>query len=434
MAIQNFSVTPAGDMSAGLSGISKILQFATEKREEEAAEEAAKVERSLMTSELLDAWNSGDPSKMAEVSLKWPQVAAQSTQALGLMQDYQKQEATDFAIEALSNPEQAGELAQRRIQHLGMQDRNPADTERFLQQFQEDPQGALLGLEMNLAAINADAHKAYKETRGAAEVPAAMQTLQMRAQAAGLVEGTPEYQDFMRTGGNRSGLASAVTRTYDNGTVLQTLPDGSTKVLGPDGSEVTGEARVQALRKAREEEVAFAGDKAGATARATGEEGRIQTTIDEGLDAAQGASVLRRAIGLLDEVKTGGFSSAAIRARQMFGVESADEGELASSLGKAVLSQLRTTFGAAFTEREGARLENIEARLGANTETNRRLLQQTLSMVERAANRAIDAAYEIGDDRTARDIEDLLDFTLTDEGGETGEQRVGRFTVRAVEE
>jgi hypothetical protein len=168
MAIQNFSVTPAGDMSAGLSGISKILQFATEKREEEAAEEAAKIEKSLMTSELLDAWNSGDPSKMAEVSLKWPQVAAQSTQALGLMQDYQKQEATDFAIEALSNPERAGEIAQRRIQHLGMQDRNPADTERFLQQFQEDPQGALLGLEMNLAAINADAHTAYKESRATA--------------------------------------------------------------------------------------------------------------------------------------------------------------------------------------------------------------------------------------------------------------------------
>lgn len=36
--------------------------------------------------------------------------------------------------------------------------------------------------------------------------PAALQTLRARAQAAGLVEGTPEYQEFFRTGGGSGGV------------------------------------------------------------------------------------------------------------------------------------------------------------------------------------------------------------------------------------
>lgn len=38
------------------------------------------------------------------------------------------------------------------------------------------------------------------------EIPAALQTLQARAQAAGLQEGTPEYQEFFRTGGTQGGF------------------------------------------------------------------------------------------------------------------------------------------------------------------------------------------------------------------------------------
>jgi hypothetical protein len=262
----------------------------------------------------------------------------------------------------------------------------------------------------------------YRQAPANAKIPEAMQTLQMRAEESGLQKGTPEYQEFMRSGGNptRAGQASAVTRTYDNGTVLQVLPDGSTEVLGPDGQPVTGEARVQALRTAREEQVDFAQARSAATTRGKGDENRLQLTIDEGLDAAQGVPILKRAIQLLDEVPTGGFNNVAMKAKQMFGVEGADEGELSGLLGKAVLQQLKSTFGAAFTEREGDRLSTIEAGFGKSPAANRRLLNQTLTMVERAANRAIDAAYESGDDRTARDIEQMLDFVLTDAGGQQG--------------
>lgn len=47
---------------------------------------------------------------------------------------------------------------------------------------------------------------AIPEQQRAEETPAALQTLRARAQAAGLVEGTPEYQEFFRTGGGSGGI------------------------------------------------------------------------------------------------------------------------------------------------------------------------------------------------------------------------------------
>lgn len=431
-------VEPAGDFSQGLQGLGIALKYAGEAKAEREETERKRVAEQEAQVALYDALQTNDPQKMFEAASKHPSITKQVVDLYGLKQDFQKQEASDFATEVLTNPQRAGEIAQRRAELLAGQGRDNKHTIGFLQAYQQDPQGAIKGLEMSLAAVNPEAYETYAKTKGGtSEAPAAFQALQLRADAAGLQEGTPEYEEFMRTGGNpaRLGQASAVTRAYDNGTVLKVLPDGSTEVTLPDGSIATGQQRVDALRAAREEQVDFAGQKSSATAQATSEQGRLQKTIDEGLDAAQGAGVLRRAISLLDEVQTGGFNNAKIRAKQFFGVESADEGELAANLGKAVLSQLKATFGNAFTEKEGARLEGIEARLGANTETNKRLLQQTLSIVERAANRAIDAAYESGDERTARDIEDLLDFTLIDDGAEPEAPRagqVGRFTVTPI--
>lgn len=53
-----------------------------------------------------------------------------------------------------------------------------------------------------------DGQRAFSipEQQKAAEVPAALQTLQARAQAAGLREGTPEYREFFRTGGGSGGV------------------------------------------------------------------------------------------------------------------------------------------------------------------------------------------------------------------------------------
>lgn len=152
-----------------------------------------------------------------------------------------------------------------------------------------------------------------------------------------------------------------------------------------------------------------------ATKRGEGIAKTERLAIDEGRDAAKGIPVLRRTLELLDLIRTGGFQTALIRARQTFGVEGADEGELTANLGQAVLGDLRATFGAAFTEREGARLERIRANLGRSTIANRRLVAQALKLAESAAERAIDDAIDAGDIRTAEEIQSLLDLTLESE-------------------
>lgn len=140
-----------------------------------------------------------------------------------------------------------------------------------------------------------------------------------------------------------------------------------------------------------------------------------RTVIQEGLDAAKGIPVLKRSLSLLDEVRTGGFNSALLRAKQLFNIEGADEGELSANLGQAVLGDLRQTFGAAFTEKEGERLERIRANFGRSPAVNKRLINQALQIAEDSANRAIDRAIEAGDTATAEDIQTLLDFSLNDE-------------------
>lgn len=139
---------------------------------------------------------------------------------------------------------------------------------------------------------------------------------------------------------------------------------------------------------------------------------RGQGAIDTAFETGQGIPVLNRALDLLGSVKTGGFEQAKLRAAQTFGIEGADEGELSNLLGKAVLSQLRQTFGAAFTASEGEGLARIEAGFGKNPESNRRLLENALATTKRSVRRGIRAAKRAGQEDEAADLQALLDATL----------------------
>ena len=149
-------------------------------------------------------------------------------------------------------------------------------------------------------------------------------------------------------------------------------------------------------------------EREAAQRRAVSQVDRSQGVINAGLEAAASIPVVQRSLDLLKEVETGGYNAAAIRARSLFGVESADEGELVYNLARNVLQQLRPIFGAAFTAAEGQRLENIEAGLGRNTETNIRLLNQVLDVAQGSARKAYDRAYAEGDMNTAIEIDRAL--------------------------
>lgn len=144
---------------------------------------------------------------------------------------------------------------------------------------------------------------------------------------------------------------------------------------------------------------------------------RAQDFINRGVAAAEGMPTVNRGIELLELVETGGYDRAKIAAKQALGIESADEGELTYNLGKSVLTQLRETFGSAFTENEGQRLANLEAGLSRSPATNKRILAQVKQIMEAKAKRGREAAIEQGDDFTAKDIDDFMGMSLSPQGG-----------------
>lgn len=145
---------------------------------------------------------------------------------------------------------------------------------------------------------------------------------------------------------------------------------------------------------------------------AKGQEKLASDIIDRGVAQAESAAIIKRGLKLLQTVETGGIDSVKLAAKRMFGIEGADEGELSSSLGKAVLSQLRETFGNQFTDQEGRRLERIEASFGKSNAANIRLLQRALSIIERNVYRAKKRALERNDTETVQDLEDLMSFEI----------------------
>jgi len=210
-----------------------------------------------------------------------------------------------------------------------------------------------------------------------------------------------------------------ITR-YRNGVAVQYSRTGQRQVIDELGNIVSGEAARDAIQRGVESGVTEQGEMAAATAGGRAMSERAQAIITAGVDALPQFRTLTTAIGLLGDVKTGGFEAAATRARSLFGVESGDEGELSNLLATSVLQQLRPIFGAAFTAAEGERLERISASIGRSTETNMRLLGEALQIARTAAEKALDRAQEAGDFSTAREIQnalrDLDQFDMTSSG------------------
>ena len=206
--------------------------------------------------------------------------------------------------------------------------------------------------------------------------------------------------------GDSEGVQSS--QILDDGTVVQVLKSGKTRVVDPTGTELSGQARADAIRSAQEYGIDIQSGRAGGRTSATGTAKRADEFINQGVTAAQAVPIMRRTVDLLSQVETGGIDKAQIAAKQMFGIESADEGELSYLLSKNVLSQLKETFGAAFTAAEGDRLASIEASLGRSPAANKRIIQQAITIAERKAERGIKAAEKTGDDFTAQDISNYL--------------------------
>lgn len=191
-----FYVRPLGgvDLATPLSGLGNVLKTNREEKQRQAQMQEA--QEAIRT-----AIQSGDPQQIAEVSIQYPQFREVIESTMNIAQEGQRNDLKSFSESILANPGNARETTLNRLQMLQSQGRDTTQTEAFLQEVTQNPEMAIQNVERLYALQNPESYNAFLKTReGSASTPA-FQTLAQRAEAAGLIEGTLEYQNFMRYGG-----------------------------------------------------------------------------------------------------------------------------------------------------------------------------------------------------------------------------------------
>ncbi len=228
---------------------------------------------------------------------------------------------------------------------------------------------------------------------------------------------TPLKKDLLNRGKQKTGAFLVTDPVTGEKSIATGVFDTQLGTLTTETASFGGLDVVSKLGETAGEQTTRRVDEKRAITRATTEEERAADLIKRGVAAAESTGQLRRGLELMEKVKTGGINSISFAVKRNLGIEGADEGELSQSLGKAVLSQLKETFGAQFTVQEVERLERLESGFGKSVASNIRILKQTLKFTENLANRGRRAAKRRKDTEAVKDIDGLLKFTLSTEAG-----------------
>jgi hypothetical protein len=197
-----FYVQPAGDFSAGLSGLSSVLQNVGEQRQMKEAQRAQEERLNMGAQALRQALQTEDPSQILGVAIEFPELAANakmlSEQQTGI-RDAERREFM-FALEMnKDNPEAINRLYQERIKMIQARGGDPKDTIAAYQQYAENPQAKIQENSLMLPFLYADDWKAWREAQGGGDAARAAATYLGEIQQdlnAGLI--TPEQADFLR--------------------------------------------------------------------------------------------------------------------------------------------------------------------------------------------------------------------------------------------
>jgi hypothetical protein len=166
-----------------------------------------------------------DDAALQEAFLRSPDLSQRMLQGAGIVDKRKGQEAADYAMKAyqfIDNPDDFLKVTQNRIDYLQSQGRDATQT---------------IGAR--------DAYLAGKKD----EVKKGTALLGASLANQGYLDKDIYGQVFGVGDQAKNGVASS--QILDDGTTVQVLRSGQTKVTYPQGNEVTGEARAQAVRNAQ---------------------------------------------------------------------------------------------------------------------------------------------------------------------------------------
>lgn len=161
-----FYVQPGGDYSKGLAGLGQAVgQLGERKREAEIKESAGKRFEQART-DITEAYKSGDPDKLMEVSFRYPEFQAVIKASLGTLERGAQNRQDRFVIDVLSDPNNAGDKYLRHIEELESNQRDSTHTKQSYEDLLKNPEAELKEMRMSLAASNPDAYKAMRDEEG----------------------------------------------------------------------------------------------------------------------------------------------------------------------------------------------------------------------------------------------------------------------------
>lgn len=366
------------------------------------------------------------PEELNAFALRNPEVGRNVLAMVGIREKQQVDDLVNHGKAILANPDNAEQILMDRIQTIVKRGGNPSHTIAELELYRQDPSKLVENTEKSLAlAMGKDFAPYYKVAHPESDAEGKEQktgafyvkdaagkvaiavgsynpsTGKLRTEMGELPEGytvvssvgeTPEEK---RASDVKSGLAKK---------------EGELKLESKYEPDIAGKKKESELKQ----ELDYKPIIESKTEAAKGTTQAATTAIEKGVTSAEQLPIITNTLNLLESIKTGGLDGARIKAKEMFGIEAADEGELSYNLGVNVLKQLKPTFGAQFTVAEGKELKKIEAGLGKNTETNKRLLKQLYKISKRGAERARRLAKDRGDNETV----DYLSSFLQPEKGE----------------
>jgi len=154
MAGNRFSVQPA-DLSPIMGGIGSIVKQNREAQRKKQTEEG-----------FMEAYRSGDPDKVAEFSIKNPEFSKIMDKRLGFRDEKTKDNFVTTTARALSDPANALNYMQDRVDYLKSVNGDPTQTLKAMEMYQQDPEGSKKMMEMSLAQNAPKMYEAYKDQRG----------------------------------------------------------------------------------------------------------------------------------------------------------------------------------------------------------------------------------------------------------------------------
>lgn len=264
-----FYIEPAGNISQGLSGLGSILNQVGEKRRARELQEQQIQQLNMGKEFAIQAMRSGDPAKMREVAVNYPEYMTQVMDAAEAQTGIDAQTNIDFTRQMLSSPpEEVVQLYQDRIQGLRDRGRDSSDTERSMQEYVMNPEQKILESRMAYAGMDPEGSELFEASVADPQV----------------------NREFKSA--DEIGVRGAQLITFGN---------GDTAFVAPDGVEISDPVeRAEAISRELIAEVEQRGDIAQTESSAAARASRISGAFEQVGQIRTNNSILDEVVAAID--------------------------------------------------------------------------------------------------------------------------------------